>query len=95
MAFGDPHYKTFDGKIYTFKGTGKYQLIEDCHNHTFSIKVANYMAHKYMDSTITKRVAINFGDIRLNLQQRLRVKYNGHKISVPFRKEGQFTVSGF
>ncbi|CAH1134121.1 unnamed protein product [Ceutorhynchus assimilis] len=93
MAFGDPHYKTFDGKIYTFKGIGKYQLIRDCQNNTFSIRVANYVADKYMDSPITRRVQINFGKNRLILQQRLRVKYNGHKMALPFRMEGQFRVS--
>ncbi|KAL1490741.1 hypothetical protein ABEB36_013389 [Hypothenemus hampei] len=93
MAFGDPHYKTFDGKIYTFKGMGKYQLINDCQNGTFSIKVANYKTHKFMDSTITKRVAINFGNDRLNLQQHLRVKYNGQRIIIPFKKEGVFKIS--
>ncbi|XP_066158196.1 BMP-binding endothelial regulator protein isoform X2 [Euwallacea fornicatus] len=97
MAFGDPHYKTFDGKIYTFKGVGKYQFIEDCENGTFSIKVANELTNKYMDSTITKRVAITFGDVRLNLQQRLRVKYNGQKIPVTYKKEykkeGKFRVT--
>lgn len=92
MAFGDPHYKTFDGKIYTFRGMGKYQLIEDCENRTFSVKVANEVS-KYMHSAITKRVTITFGDIRLNLQQRMRVKYNGQKLTLPFTKEGEFRVS--
>ncbi|XP_030752830.1 BMP-binding endothelial regulator protein-like [Sitophilus oryzae] len=90
MAFGDPHYKSFDGKIYTFKGIGKYQLTKDCEGDSFSVKVANLLADK---STTTKRVAINFGDSRLNLQQRGRVKYNGKKISFPFRKEGRFRVT--
>ncbi|XP_050305297.1 BMP-binding endothelial regulator protein-like [Anthonomus grandis grandis] len=95
MAFGDPHYKTFDGMIYTFKGIGKYQLIEDVYNKSFSIKVANYeyVAHNSKASTITKRVAVNFGKIRLNLQQRLRVKYNGNKAAIPLVEPGYFNLT--
>ncbi|KAF7280111.1 hypothetical protein GWI33_006413 [Rhynchophorus ferrugineus] len=90
MAFGDPHYKSFDGKIYTFKGIGKYQLTKDCSANTFSVKVANSLTN---NSTTTKRVAISFGDTRLNLQQRGRVKYNGKRISLPYKKEAKFRVT--
>lgn len=86
MAFGDPHYKTFDNKMYNFKGIGKYQLAADCENNTFSVKVANTNTK---GSTSTKRVAIKFMDVRLNLQQKGRVKYNGNRISLPFTVEGK------
>ncbi|ERL89870.1 hypothetical protein D910_07229 [Dendroctonus ponderosae] len=96
MAFGDPHYKTFDGKIYTFKAMGRYQLVEQCgagnNASAFSIKVANYATPHYMDSPITKRVAISYGGARLNLQQRLRVKYNGRRVGLNFERAGQFAL---
>ncbi|XP_060527703.1 kielin/chordin-like protein isoform X2 [Cylas formicarius] len=92
MVFGDPHYKSFDGKIYTFQGIGKYQLVKDCHNGSFAIKVANYVTKRYLSSPITRRVAVTFGDLRLNLQQKGRVKYNGQIISIPYKKEGKFRV---
>lgn len=89
MAFGDPHYKTYDGKIYNFKGIGKYQMTADCVNNTFSIKVANSNTKGTISSS-TKRVAVRFMDVRLNLQQKGRVKCNGHRISLPYKMEGKF-----
>lgn len=95
MVFGDPHYKTFDGKIYTLKAVGRYQLVQQCGGGAnasataFSIKVANYATPHSMDSPITKRVAIRFGGARLNLQQRLRVKYNGRRVGLAFKRAGQ------
>ncbi|XP_044754389.1 BMP-binding endothelial regulator protein isoform X1 [Coccinella septempunctata] len=91
MVYGDPHYKTFDGKLYTFHGVGKYQLVSDCANNTFSIRVANAYSksvarrlHNRPSRAATKRIAIKYGSIRINLQQRLRLKYNGQLMKLPF-----------
>ncbi|CAG9819013.1 unnamed protein product, partial [Phaedon cochleariae] len=88
MVFGDPHYKTFDGRIYSFKGIGKYQLVTDCANHSFSIRVANTISEGF--SATTKRVAIRYLNTRLNLQQKDRMKYNGTIVSLPFKVDGRF-----
>lgn len=92
MVFGDPHYKTFDGKIYSFQGIGKYQLVSDCHAHTFSIRVANMYQNRHKHSTLTKRVQIKTAGIRINLGQKLRTKVNGEKITVPFKKDGKIRI---
>lgn len=89
MVFGDPHYKSFDGKIFSFKGVGKYQLTADCQNNTFSVKVAN--ANK-IASTSTKRVAVQYGNVRINLQQKGRIKYNGQRIKAPYEIKEKFRV---
>lgn len=56
-VFGDPHYRTFDGKFYSFKGACKYQLASDCTGHTFSIRVTND-ARSTRFSAWTKTIAI-------------------------------------
>lgn len=91
MAFGDPHYKTFDGKIYSFQGVGKYQLVSDCVTHTFSIRVANAFQNR-RSSTQTKRVALKVGDIRVNLGQQMKVKVDGTLIQLPYKREGRLRI---
>ncbi|XP_061410675.1 SCO-spondin-like [Lethenteron reissneri] len=43
MAWGQTHYRTFDGKIYRFRGLGSYLLVGDMQDHTFHIYVNNDM----------------------------------------------------
>lgn len=92
MVFGDPHYKSFDGKFFSFQGIGKYQLVSDCHAHSFSIRVANMFKTKDKTSTSTKRVSIKYGDIRVILGQRFRTRVNGYEIQIPYKKDGRIRI---
>ncbi|XP_012224763.1 BMP-binding endothelial regulator protein isoform X2 [Linepithema humile] len=83
-VFGDPHYRTFDGKFYSFKGACKYQLVSDCVGHTFSIRVTND-ARKTKSSAWTKTIAIKIGNMKVNLGQKMRVKVNRKRVNVPYR----------
>ncbi|XP_022915936.1 BMP-binding endothelial regulator protein-like [Onthophagus taurus] len=87
VVFGDPHYKTFDGQFYTFKGNGKYQLTADCKDHSFSIRVANAYQTKSSSSATTKRVSIKVSGLRINLGQKLVAKIDGVKIPFPYEKD--------
>lgn len=83
-VFGDPHYRTFDGKVYNFQGRCKYILARDCSNKTFSIKVQND-ARRTSGFSWTHRVTILLERYRITLQQKLVVKVNRQKIKLPFR----------
>lgn len=91
-VFGDPHYKTFDGKFFSFKGSCKYQLTADCYNHTFSIRVTND-GRNTKSSAWTKTVTLKLGDVKVNLGQKMRVKVNGSRVILPYHLGSTLDIS--
>lgn len=90
-VFGDPHYRTFDGRVFNFQGPCKYMLAEDCKNKTFSIRVRNDDKSTRSFSW-TKTVFFKVGKTKVTLEQRMRVKVNQHLISMPHNEPG-LTIS--
>ncbi|CAN8024500.1 unnamed protein product, partial [Ixodes persulcatus] len=84
-VFGDPHYKTFDGKIFNYQGPCRYVLASDCSGGTFSIEVWNDVRYSKSFSW-TKSVVIRVKDMKVKLGQFLRVRIKKERIKLPFVK---------
>ncbi|XP_076368590.1 BMP-binding endothelial regulator protein-like isoform X2 [Tachypleus tridentatus] len=91
-VFGDPHYRTFDGRIFNFQGSCKYLLAKDCNgNKSFSIQVINDPRHSKSFSW-TKVVKIKLGQNKIRMARFMKVKVNKKKVSLPYVKLGSFSI---
>ena len=95
-VFGDPHYKTFDGKIFNFQGSCKYLLTRDCSpagltNQSFSIRITND-ARDTLAFSWLRTVTVRLGSTKVSLLQKMRVKVDGKKVTLPYIKLGVLSV---
>ncbi|KAB5575222.1 hypothetical protein PHYPO_G00218350 [Pangasianodon hypophthalmus] len=86
IVFGDPHYRTFDGKMVNFQGTCTYVLAQDCEGGDFSVHVTNDDRGRKGVSW-TKEVTVYIRDIVIQLLQDWVVKVDHQTITLPFLKE--------
>jgi hypothetical protein len=96
-VFGDPHYKTFDGKVFNFQGSCKYLLTKDCSvkeansSNAFSIRITNDARDTVAYSWL-RTVTVRMGTTKVSLLQKMRVKVDGKKVTLPYIKLGVLSV---
>uniref|UniRef100_T1IP83 BMP-binding endothelial regulator protein n=1 Tax=Strigamia maritima TaxID=126957 RepID=T1IP83_STRMM len=94
-VFGDPHYRTFDGRVFNFQGTCKYVLTEDCKEKSFSVRVRND-ARSSRSFSWTKTVFLKMNQLKVTLEQYKQVRINGKHVSLPYQHEMvNITEEGF
>ncbi|XP_046720965.1 kielin/chordin-like protein [Silurus meridionalis] len=86
IVFGDPHYRTFDGKMVNFQGTCTYVLAQDCEGGDFSVHVTNDDRGRKGVSW-TKEVTVYIRDVVIQLLQDWVVKVDHETVTLPFLKE--------
>ncbi|XP_054711159.1 BMP-binding endothelial regulator protein-like [Uloborus diversus] len=82
-VFGDPHYKTFDNKMFNYQGSCKYVLSKDCVNRTFSIEVLNEARYSKLFSW-TKSITIKANGTKIRLGQYMKIHVNHKPVKLPY-----------
>ncbi|XP_038049180.1 BMP-binding endothelial regulator protein-like isoform X2 [Patiria miniata] len=82
-VFGDPHYRTFDGRLFNFQGTCKYILASDCADRTFTVRVRNE-GRQTSSFAWTRTVFISILGHRVTLMQDYAVRVDKQEVALPY-----------
>ena len=91
-ATGDPHYRTFDGKFYSFMGQCQYILAQDAVDKQFLVIVDNFPCGTDNTQSCTKTVTVIFNiteTLEVHLKRGSSVAINGQDLSMfPYKHQG-------
>lgn len=91
IVFGDPHYRTFDGKFLEFQGTCTYMVAKDCENTVFEVLSQNDGKGTYQ-AAWTKLISFRFYNWTIDLLPNFEVSVNGEMVTLPYVIEPFFSV---
>ena len=87
-ATGDPHYRTFDGKLFHYQGKCSYVLSEDVDN-----KFKVYSENEACFSgrfTCTKAITVKVKGLTMHVSRGGNVTVFGIAVGLPYKKQGDY-----
>lgn len=87
-TYGDPHYKTFDGKWFDFNGICKYVLAQDWETHLFRVTTENIACSTTKDVSCAKSVTLQLNQSVIVLNQGMKVSVEKKAVLLPYTGPG-------
>ncbi|XP_035383985.1 uncharacterized protein wu:fb63a08 [Electrophorus electricus] len=93
-TYGDPHYITFDGKAYSFRGTCNYTMVTTCGGGKvpFTLTARNER-HLGSASSTLNSVALAVDGLHLLIRKNKLVYVNAGEVSLPYSHSTSINVS--
>ncbi|TFK04916.1 AFG3-like protein 1 [Platysternon megacephalum] len=92
--YGDPHYITFDGRLYHFQGGCNYTIVETCTNSSEQFSVTTRNEHRGSQAwTALNSVAVTLKNIHIALRKNKEVYVNGIQVDLPVTLHPGITVA--
>ena len=90
-SYGDPHYQTFDGRMFNFHGTCRYQLTSDCVENQFTVRMRNEQRYSNVYAW-SKALTIHLSGSVIVLHKDLQVKVNKSDVDLPYYHLPHFQI---
>ncbi|EDO33061.1 predicted protein, partial [Nematostella vectensis] len=84
-SYGDPHYQTFDGRMFNFHGNCRYRLVADCRQGNFSVRLRSERHHNQAVGE-AKSLVVHIGSTVIHLQRGLVVKVDRKEVQLPYQR---------
>ncbi|XP_069053609.1 zonadhesin isoform X3 [Lepisosteus oculatus] len=82
--FGDPHYSTFDGKLYHLQGSCNYTVVQTCVNSSVHFTVSSRNEHRVIPGlSALNSVALEVQGLHIALRKDKNVYINGMLATLP------------